>query len=434
MGTDVMLQSQSETNVGSLTGAIANLDAWLETMRQDGGYGGPVAHWWQNRYQFTGPGLDWRYEGILVGYRLLAEKTGDPFWVRRLSVVARDLIEGQCPDGSYRASRFEINPGVLGTPHEAAATFGLLQALPLLPEREAAMTAARCNLSHLIERLWDPGRQGFNDAPGVAGIVPNKVATLAMALMAYGEAARSRDYQPYARAALEDVVRYQLLDGPLRGAVHQYAAGAREGDGRFFPFYIARCVPSLLMGASVFHEQRYRDAAHAALDFLSRAMHQDGSWPQVVYADGSRAEWPRWIAGVADILLAYHVAECELPDVALRRLLRGQEESGGFRTGFGFASQVVQRTPPATPDYRDVTPVVGWNDKVFRLLSTLLPAHSTLPAASIRDHSMSVIVRGKRAMWHETSTSFSLFAGLRLLYEWQKDHPWAHISGAVRVR
>src|SRR5690242_5859072 len=39
--------------------AVAGLDAWLESMRGPGGYGGPVVHWWQQSLIYTGAGLDW---------------------------------------------------------------------------------------------------------------------------------------------------------------------------------------------------------------------------------------------------------------------------------------------------------------------------------------------------------------------------------------
>jgi hypothetical protein len=60
--------------------AVASLDAWFETMRGPDGYGGPVAHWWQDCLHFTGAGLDWRYEGIIAGYLNLFERTGQTVW------------------------------------------------------------------------------------------------------------------------------------------------------------------------------------------------------------------------------------------------------------------------------------------------------------------------------------------------------------------
>ena len=68
---------------GVIVQAVSKLDAWLETMRGPDGYGGPVAHWWQNCLQFTGAGLDWRYEGIVIGYLNLYQKTGNEQWLAK---------------------------------------------------------------------------------------------------------------------------------------------------------------------------------------------------------------------------------------------------------------------------------------------------------------------------------------------------------------
>ena len=39
--------------------AVVKIDFWLDSMRTPEGYGGPVAHWWQDCLQYTGvgPGL-----------------------------------------------------------------------------------------------------------------------------------------------------------------------------------------------------------------------------------------------------------------------------------------------------------------------------------------------------------------------------------------
>lgn len=413
--------------------ALAELDAWLQTMRQAGGYGGPVAHWWQNRYRYAGPGLDWRYEGLLSGYAVLRSKTAQPKWCTRLHCAAEDVRAGQLAEGSYSASRFELNPGDLGTPHEAAATLGLLRAAGHLGDREALLGVAKRNLDNLIAKLWDGG--GFNDRPGVPGRVPNKLATLAQALMSYAEASGEEDYLPYAKAALEDTLRFQVAGGRWRGAIHQYAADTRRGDGRFFPYYAARCVPALVQASTLFHDLRYRRAAEQILAFLEATRAADGSWPQVVYRVG-RADWPRWLAGSADILLAYVSLSELLPEAALERLLESQHPNGSFPTAQGFSSQLGQGAPGPVPDYRDVTPVVGWNDKVLRLLAELLVPGSTVPEAEVREFTTSVSVEGVPATFYESAHSMSIYS-LRgeVFYAWAKDKPWAQtVSAEVDIR
>jgi hypothetical protein len=51
----------------TISAVVAQLDRWLEGMRGPAGYGGPVVHWWRHSLHFAGAGLDWRYEGIVLG-------------------------------------------------------------------------------------------------------------------------------------------------------------------------------------------------------------------------------------------------------------------------------------------------------------------------------------------------------------------------------
>jgi uncharacterized protein YyaL (SSP411 family) len=404
-------------------------------MRQAGGFGGPVAHWWQNRFRYAGVGLDWRYEGILIGYKLLASKTGQVDRFRALAEHAvSDLRSGQTPDGHFTASRFEINPDTVGTPHEAAASLGLLEVLPLLTDPEPALACAKRNVDALISALWDEPRRGFNDGLNAIGRVPNKLATFAQTLLTLASITDDETYLAYARAALDDVVKYQLTEGSQRGAIHQYAANAQRGDGRFFPYYNARCIPPLVMGAQVLAENRYQEAAELTLSFLDATMNPDGSWPQIVYEGGARANWARWFAGTADTLLAYHALGKPLPAGALARVLSAQLASGGFMTAEGFASQISQRDisqrANAALNYRDVMPVVGWNDKVLRLLATLLPTGTTLPAASTQDTNVTLKVGRQQAIYEETHNFiriYTLKAPNTVLYDWKKSAPWAHV-------
>ncbi len=80
-----------------LVHAVALLDAWLETMRGPDGYGGPVVHWWQDNLLYTGVGLDWRYEGIILGYLNLYRATGEERWLDKARRAGDDLVRGQLP-------------------------------------------------------------------------------------------------------------------------------------------------------------------------------------------------------------------------------------------------------------------------------------------------------------------------------------------------
>ncbi|MEM7734769.1 MAG: hypothetical protein AAF267_03180 [Deinococcota bacterium] len=118
-----------------------------------------------------------------------------------------------------------------------------------------------------------------------------------------------------------------------------------------------------------------------------------------------------------------------LPDAAVTRLLSSQLASGGFMTAEGFASQISQRSGVAL-NYRDVIPVVGWNDKVLRLLATLLPEGTTLPDATTRDSTVAIRVGRQRAIYEETHNFiriYTLKAPNTVLYDWKKSAPWAHV-------
>lgn len=425
-----------EGDAPSIAQALANLDWWLETMRQRGGYGGPIAHWWQSCYLYAGPGLDWRYEGILWGYRTLYEKTRNERWRQKLRIAAADLIWGQERDGAYRASQFEQNPGILGTPHEAAATLGLLAAVPYVEDPSQALATCQANADNLIDKLWDNKARGFNDRPGVRSRVPNKLATLAEALMALYQVSGEPDYLELAEAALSDVVRYQIAGGPFDGAIHQYAAKGRGGDGRLFPYYNARCVAGLLMGAKVLAKPAYAKAASRIIDFLERTKRADGSWPQVVYRSGAQAHFPGWIAGRADIIRSYRLVDRWAGEKAWQGLLAGQMGSGGFRTAVGFQNQIDQKTPEAVPDFRDVTPVVGWNDKVFRLLADMLPEGETIPDPTTDSIACRVLVGGRPALFRESAEAMVIEEESEryLLYRWNKKEPWAFGVATVAIR
>ncbi len=463
--------------------AIAALDSWLETMRGPDGYGGPVAHWWQNCLQFTGAGLDWRYEGIVSGYLNLYCKTGEQGWLAKARRAGDDLLQGQLPTGNYRHSCFELNPYTGGTPHEAACDLALLHLAKALREQgdpacQTYLATAERNIrGYYIERLWDAEAQSFRDHPRIPSFVPNKAATLVEALFKLAALSGEGAWiEIYALPTLEAVLAHQVQGGPLDGAIYQYSHQGRLVR-KFFPFYIARCVPGLLAGYEHSNDEhsrreRYLDAARRAMAFVLRWRYEDGSFPQVVYRGGRVNRYPQWVAGVGDILRAMALLEAygleADPEPTRQWLLQGQEPSGGFRTARGFASQISQREPGELPEFRDLLPVVGWNDKAFRYLTEVLPAGSGIagqeryqriafgetpvqrgPVADKR-RAASVdpfirfpsvdsavdshpplerecLLRGQDLRYREDEASIELRRGAKLLYRWKKGEAWAQV-------
>jgi len=422
---------------------VLKLDAWLDTMRGPEGYTGPVAHWWQNCLQFTGTGLDWRYEGIIIGYAQLYQRTGDERWLGKACRAADDLVRGQLANGMFRNSSFELNPYPGGTPHEAACDLALLYLAGLLRERGDAtgriyQAAAERNVrQRYIDQLWDGAVGSFRDNPRVPSFVPNKSATLAEALLQLARLSGDEIWATaYALPTLDAILAHQVRGGELDGAIYQNSFGTAK-VAKFMPYYIARCVPGLLIGYEWTGSERYLDGARRAMAFVMRWQHDDGSFAQIVYPGRQFNRYPQWIAAVGDMIRA---AELLQPygvmidtAAALAWLRCGVQPSGGFATAWGFAAQSSQRAVDGVAEFRDLLPVCGWNDKVFRYLTSRMPAGSTLPDAQIVEYETDCTLRGKRALWVETAEAMQLRVGTRTVYRWQKGQAWAAVAAREAV-
>jgi hypothetical protein len=422
--------------------AVGRLEAWLDTVRHPaGGYGGPVVHWWRDSLLYCGPGFDWRYEGIIEGYLALHRASAGHHWLEKAKRAGDDLIDAQLPGGTFRHSAFELNPGTAGTPHEAAADIGLLA---LAAELRAAGDAdwstyaatARRNLEDFyIAQLWDADARLFRDDPAHLSFVPNKAATLAEALFLLSDASGDESWQAvYARPVLDAIVRHQVTGaGPLRGAIAQSSSGGSPIE-KYFPYYIARCVPALLHGSRRFGEDTYLEAALAAGAFLTRWREPDGAFPQVIYSNGRVNRYPRWSAGVGDLLrvlelLQPHGLTLDL-EPTREWLLRGQLENGAFKSAAGFSSQVSQRTPPDVPDMRDCLPVAGWNDKAFRYLAGVaIPG--AIDGVNVRPLCVPCTHRGSPAVLKQDKWALELHQNDTLVLRWPTGADWAEIGQPV---
>ncbi|HEX6292758.1 MAG TPA: hypothetical protein VFZ66_26475 [Herpetosiphonaceae bacterium] len=416
--------------------AVAALAAWLDTMRGPGGYGGPVAHWWQQSLLYTGAALDWRYEGIIAGYLQLWQRTHDPRWLRAARRAGDDLVSGQLPSGHFAASAFEINPATAGTPHEAACDVGLL--LLALALRQAgsddwqryAACAERNLRAFYVEQLWDATAQAFRDSPQVPSFVPNKAATACEAFFLLAEITGDAAWvERYALPTLDRILRHQVRDGSrLDGAIAQNSLGGRVID-KYFPIYIARCVPGLLRGYRWTDDERYADAALRAIRFVARWTEADGTCPTVIYANQRVNGNPCWIAPLGDVLRAADEARPYGFDADLsamqHRLLAGQDATGGIQTATGFAAQAGGRLPKQ-PDVRDLLHVVGWCDKAFRYLAA--HAGPALPGATSGTFEMPCVFQGRALRLVETPEHLEIGDRRGVCYRWRKGEPWPEIA------
>lgn len=377
----------SELDQRALLNALNGLDRWFDGIRVEWptpGYGGPVAHWWGHSPAYRGTGLDWRYEGIVDGYLRLWRVSGQPHWLEQATRAGLDLLAGQLENGHFQNSCFERNPGEGGTPHEAAADIALLLLARELRLRdpltsECCLRAARRNLeSYWLGQLWDERSATLWDSPGVPSFVPNKAATFLEAVLLLAElTGESELIERYALPTGDRVLALQVrAPGQLLdGAIAQSSLG-NAVIAAYFPLYIARCVPPLLLLHAATGEARFRRGAQAALRFLERVREPDGGFPQVLYGNGRRNRRPRWIAGSGDMLRAFLADEAGAYDHAptVDWLLRGVRDDGHIASAEGFGGIVPFVT--RRDGKADELGVVGWCDKAFRALSMLVqPAH-----------------------------------------------------------
>jgi len=429
----MMLREETTLDIDT---AVAKLDAWLETMRSPDGYAGPVSHWWQQSLMYTGAGLDWRYEGIIVGYLQLWERTSDMGWLIKARRAGDDLLSGQLEDCHFAASAFELNPATAGTPHEAAGDVGLLRlALALRKAGQAdwekyARCAERNLQSFYIAELWDTAVRAFRDSPRTPSFVPNKAATACEALFLLAEVTGDPLWvERYVIPTLDRILEHQVCgEGRLDGAIAQNSFGGRKIE-KYFPFYIARCIPALLHGFNWANNEEYADCALRAMQFVVRWSYEDGSFPIVVYENQRVNRYPGWIAALGDVLRVANELrpfgfEADFSSTE-NRLLAGQDISGGIQTSTGFAAQVSGQPQPL-PDLRDVLHVAGWCDKAFRYLTSR--AGPELPGGQSSPFEATCSFRGQMLHVVETPEALLVSHQKKVYYCWHKGEPWPRIA------
>jgi hypothetical protein len=365
--------------------AVLGLDRWFDGMRVDWptpGYGGPVVHWWNHCLAYRGAGLDWRYEGIVDGYLSLWCRSGDQRWLAKAMRAGDDLVAGQRPTGHFVNSRFELNPGEGGTPHEVACDVALLLLARELsrtghPHAERYLATARRNLdAYWFGRLWHAPSATLWDAVGQPTFVPNKAATFVEAVLLLRQLTGDDVLlERYAIPTGDRMLELQVHrpGTELDGAIAQNRLGGQV-VASYFPLYNARCVPALLQLAEITGERRFRDGACAVVEFLVRVREPDGGLPQVLYAGGRRNRYPRWIAGAGDIVRALELARrsglAVDPTPTLAWILRGAQPDGSIAAAEGFGRLIpwLSRRDRSM----DRVGVVGWCDKAFRSVAPLV--------------------------------------------------------------
>ena len=384
--------------------------SWLSTMKQKGGYCGPVVHYWHDCLNYIGPGLDWRYEGLIIGFLNLYERTKSECFLDMAVEAGDHLLSGQLRSGNFFNSNFEGNISLRGgaTPHEPAACIGLLclaeKLKSLCRDWKPYFLSAKRNMDdYHLKVLWDEDAGAFLQYRyDRVAHVPNKVATIVEFLLKLFEFTKDKKYLSYAVKCGDFIVSQQDLD--------EYYGGIYQSDGRrhIITYYTARCVPALLKLSDVVGDEKYRDAALCACKFITGMENKSGGFDFGYLKNDSGTfrlyKYPVWVAGSCDIIRALLAVE-EYKRYSVRRNLRwvldNVNENGSFRTSYGMNLRNKLGTCRGKPFWRDVLPVVGWNDKALRLFSMLVEEGVQIPEACAMEP---IEVECRDALFYEDSS------------------------------
>ena len=418
----------SETTTAGL--ALGRLEAWLETLRGNGGYYGPVVGLRGSAMGWCGPGHDWRWEGLLDGWVARHRRTGNAVYLDRVTQALHDLRENQLLNGTFRNSYFESNPFEGGMPYEPAMLAAVLRAGRYLreqnrpwPDGTAAMLE-RFVEQRLVKELWNKSLRTFNHwlQSDFEVYSPPAVAAIVEVLCDYGEVTGTVErWTPYIAGAAESLLQSQVSRGPLAGAL---PVSNREGAAAS-PYLAARCLPALERLHRRTGEVRFKDAAVALTHFVCRSFLAEGGIPFMVYANRPARVTPLFTGAAAGTLTAMaraYQVEGALVSEQLRWVLARQTASGAFATAVGFGSGSLT---PRRPDWRDVLPVCGWADKIYALLAELAPAEPV--AGTTAPVCCPVLVKGRSAEFAEDADTMSLKSGGEAWFVWRKRTVWPEV-------
>jgi hypothetical protein len=374
---------------------IANNISWLQTMKQRGGYSGPVVHYWRDSLNYIGPGLDWRYEGLITAFIALFKKTREDQFLDMAVECGDHLIKNQLPSGNFPNSNFESNPSLRGgaTPHEPAACIGLLGLAKKLKELgkdwKPYFASARRNMDeYLLKVLWD-GRKNtfFQYRYDRRTHVPNKIATITEFLLKLYDLTGEKRYFKYAIKNADFIISQQNLD-EFYGGIYQ-----SDDKNKIITFYVARCIPALIEIYKLTKDEKYLEASLTAGEFIKKMENKKGGF-YFGFIKGEEGfklyKYPVWIAGSGDIVRALlYLNEYERCNVGknLNWIIENIDANGGVRTSYGMSHKNKLGEYTQKPSWRDVLHVVGWNDKSLRLFSELLEKDASITF----DHELSAI-------------------------------------------
>ena len=366
-----------------LSSLISKNISWLQTMKQPTGYSGPVPHYWEDCFNYIGPGRDWRYEGVIISYLTLYEKTGDEKFLDLAKEAGNHLTKHQLKIGCFYNSGFDGNPSIArgSMPHDTAASIGLVKLALKLKELgqnwKPYFEAAKTNLDVFhIGLLYDKTANSFlqNTYDKQKYHVPNKLATLAELCLLVYEITGDEKYANIAKRNAELIIENQD-NAEFFGGIYQ----VDKNHNKLISLYIARCISGLIKVYEFTKNPKYLESAINAADFLKTLEHKSGGFYfgyQKYNNEWKLYKYPMWIAGSGDIVRAFLLLKPYKKynvNKNIEWITNQMHKSGGIPTSYGlnFKDKIIGEDYTGLPSCRDLIPAVGWNDKALRVLCAL---------------------------------------------------------------
>jgi len=363
---------------------ISSNISWLQSMKQKGGYGGPVVHYWQDCLRYIGPGTDWRYEGLVQAFLELHKKTGQEEFLS-LAIECGDFLVGsqQC-NGTFFNSGFEANPTFSkgSTPHDSTVNTTLLKLASALKEKELQwekyyQSAMKNYRQFHLGKLFIKQKGLFaqypkeNAARVPNAFVPNKMASIIEMLLEMNNISKDNELVKLAVKNAEFILKMQETE-ISSGGIFQ-----ANNKNKIITIYNARCVPPLLKLFDETGNYKLLESALLVCKFIKKMENPEGGFDFGYLKSGGELKkfrFPVFIAGSSEIIRALIEAKKYDSSIKVKGkntdfILENMLRSGGIKTSQGMLLKNSEETKIRGESWRDVLPATGWNDKALRLLA-----------------------------------------------------------------
>lgn len=408
--------------------SIAGLECWIETMRTGSGYGGPSVGPRGISIDYCGEAFDWRYEGLLDGYAARYRSTGRADYLDRIERDLLAITSAQLINGTFRNSWFDLNPYEGGMPHEPAMLAAACRARKLLIGNGRTVpsgfdkTVELFVETRLLNELWNRLLHTFNDwlQSSFEYFTPHSVAAAVELLIEYAELGGCwAELEYYITGAADSLLAVQHPGGAIPLSSRRNSAVS--------PAMAARCAPALVLAAEKTGQEKYKKAALELVNFVRQQRLPSGGFVYLLTADRPPQQFPVIFGAAADAVNSFRRAGLLIQEdiQSLNGLLAGRQmPSGGFQTAAGYGDASGKQK---APDWRDILPCCGWQDKIYSFLASHAPDQpETFSGGNVQ---IPVLIRGKAGEYAETGESIRILNRHgNPVYHWEKGAKWALIN------